>query len=157
MVRMFVYHVEAMDRPQPESGILSHQFNLMQWRVYKIICNPALIITWACGLAMLYIHGMEWFAANWWMQAKLGLLALLTAYHLYCRGIIEKLEKGKMPFTSFQFRLLNEVPTLFLVAIVLLAVYRNAFNVWYTLAGILVFGLLMFIFAKIYKKRREGG
>ncbi len=156
LVRMFVYHVEALDKPQPEGDILSRQFNLMQWRVYKIICNPAMIITWLCGLFMLYIYGVGWLETNWWMQAKLVLLILLSAYHLYCRNLIIKLEKGEVPFNSFQFRLLNEVPTLFLVAIVLLAVYRNAFNVWYTLAGILSFGLMMFTFAKIYKKRREG-
>ncbi len=155
LVRMFVYHVEAMDKPQPEKDILSAQFNLMQWRVYKIICNPAIIITWIFGLSMIHIYGLEWLKNNWWMHAKLGLLILLSAYHGYCKGIIKKLEKGEMPFTSFQFRLLNEVPTLFLVAIVLLAVYKNAFNIWYTLGGLVGFGLLMFIFAKAYKKNRE--
>ena len=156
LVRMFVYHVEAMEKPQPERDILTAQFNLMEWRVFKIICRPAMIITWICGIAMLYIHGMEWLKANWWMHAKLVLLILLSGYNDMCPRIIRKLEKGEMPYTSFQFRLLNEVPTLFLLTIALLAVYRNAFNIWYTLAGIIGFGLLLFTFAKIYRKRRTG-
>ncbi len=154
LVRMFVYHVEAFKKPQPERDILARQFNLMQWRVFRIICNPALAITWIFGVAMLFWHGGEWLVANWWMQVKLILLALLTAYHFYCKTIILKLEQGAKPFTSFQFRLLNEAPTLFLIAIVLLAVYRNSFNIWYSLGGIFAFGLLLFVFAKWYKSRR---
>lgn len=155
LVRMFVYHVEAFDKPEPERSILTKQFNLMQWRVFKIICRPAMLLTWGCGLAMLYIHGTEWLKVNWWMHIKLVLLILLSGYNDLCPGIIRKLEKGERPFTSFQFRLLNEVPSLFLLTIALLAVYRNGFNLWYTLAGILGFGLLLFTFAKLYKKKRE--
>lgn len=154
LVRMFVYHAEAFDKPQPERDILARQFNLMQWRVYKIICNPAIVLTWACGLAMLYIYGVEWLKVNWWMHVKLVLLLGLSGYHVYCASIIKKLEKGERPMTSFQFRLLNEVPTLFLVLIPILAVYKNGFNVWYTMAGMFGFGFLLFAAAKIYKRSR---
>ena len=54
LVRIFVYHTEAMQRPEPKKSILIKEFNAMQWRVYKIICNPGMMITWFCGLAMLY-------------------------------------------------------------------------------------------------------
>ncbi|MBI5917129.1 MAG: CopD family protein [Bacteroidetes bacterium] len=156
LVRMFVYHVEALAKPQPDRDILARQLNGMEWRVYRIILGPAVAVTWACGTVMLVEHGWEWLRGNGWMQAKLVLLALLTGYHYACKGIIRKLEVGEVPFTSFQFRLLNEVPTLFLVAIVLLAVYRNSFNVWYALAGIFGFALLLFAGAKLYKRSREG-
>lgn len=154
LVRMFVYHVEALGKTEPEKGVLSQQFNLMEWRVYRIICNPAMAITWLFGAGMLFIHGYGWLVASWWMQIKLGLLGLLTVYHFWCKGLVKRLETGKMPYTSFQFRLLNEVPTLFLVAIVLLAVYKNAFNVWYALAGMAGFGFLLFAGAKLYKRAR---
>ncbi|MBK9015334.1 MAG: CopD family protein [Saprospiraceae bacterium] len=155
LVRIFVYHVEALAKPQPERDVLARQFNIMEWRVYRIILGPAVVLTWACGTAMLFIYGTDWFQENWWMSIKLVLLVLLTGYHHSCKGIIRKLERGEVPFTSFQFRLLNEVPTLLLVPIVLLAVYRNDFNVWYTLAGILGFGGLLFAGAKLYKRSRE--
>lgn len=155
LVRMFVYHVEANDKPQPEKDILKKQYNLMEWRVYKIIINPAMIITWICGIAMLYLHGLEWLKVNPWMHIKLTLLLLLSGYHGWSKVMIKKLEKGEMPYTSFQFRLLNEVPTLFLLSIVLLAVYRNMLNFAYAFGGILAFGFVLYLFAKLYKKSRE--
>ena len=154
LVRIFVYHREAMDKPEPARSILIKEFNAMQWRVYKIICNPGMMITWTCGLGMLYIHGWEWFRVNYWMHFKLVLLFGLLAYHLYAKQIILQLEKGTNPFTSFQFRLWNEVPTLFLLSIALLAVYKNTLNFIYAFLGILLFGFLLVLAAKAYRNLR---
>ncbi len=155
LIRMFVYYREAMDKEEPERRILTAQLNLMQWRVYKIICNPAMVITWICGVVMLIIHGVEWLGANPWMHIKLTLLILLTGYHHYCKQIIKKLEKGEATYTSFQFRLLNELPTLFLFSIVLLAVLKNSLNFLWAFLGILAFGFILFFAAKMYKKFRK--
>lgn len=154
LVRMFVYHVEANDKEQPERDILTRQFNLMEWRVYKIICNPAMMITWTAGLITLYINGLEWLTANGWMHIKLILLVGLTIYHLWTKRIIKQMEGGNFRFSSWQFRLLNEVPTIFLVAIVLLAVYKNTLNFVYAFLGIIGFMVLLFIGAKAYKRSR---
>lgn len=153
LVRMFVYYVEAADKPEPEKSILQKQFNIMQWRVYKIICNPAMMITFIAGFGMLYIQPA--YLSMAWIHIKLVLVFLLLGYHLYCKTVIKKLEKGNLVFTSFQFRLLNEVPTLFLVSIVLLAVLKNGLNTLYTFGGLMAFGLLLFLATKWYKKQRE--
>lgn len=150
LVRMFVYHTEAYDRPEPEQRILKEQFHLMEWRVYKIICNPAMMITFTFGFAMLiynpaYLEGA-------WMHIKLSLVFLLLAYHLYCKRIIKQLEVGKTRFTSFQFRLFNEFPTLFLFFIVFLAVFKDMMNPLQLFGGIVVLGLVLFLIAKGYKK-----
>lgn len=155
LVRMFVYSAESMEKQEPERTILSKQFILMEWRVYKIICNPAMVLTWACGLGMLFLYGTEWLVANPWMHIKLTLLVLMTGYHHFCKRVIKKIEKGETTFNSFQFRLLNELPTLFLISIVLLAVLKNSLNFLYAFLGVLLFGFLLFIFAKMYKKHRE--
>ena len=154
LVRMFVYSAEALEKAEPERSILSKQFILMEWRVYKIICNPAMVLTWVCGLGMLYLYGTEWLKANPWMHLKLFLLILLTGYHHFCKRIIQKIEKGETTFSSFQFRLLNELPTIFLLSIVLLAVLRNSLNFLYAFLGVLAFGFVLYIFAKMYKKHR---
>lgn len=154
LVRLFVYHVEAFDKPQPDRDILVKQFNQIEWRVYKIILTPAMIITWVCGLVMLHLHGMDWFKVNSWMHVKLLLLVLLSGYHGWTKRVIKKLEAGERPYTSFQFRLWNELPTLFLLSIVLLAVYRNTVNFLYTFSGVLVFAGLIFMLARAYKNRR---
>jgi len=154
LVRIFVYHAEADQKPEHLRQPFKEQFGLMEWRVYKIICNPAMMITWTCGLAMTFLNPGYWQMG--WFHVKFSLLILLTIYHLWCKRIIIKLEKGEKPFDSFQFRLLNELPTLFLLSIVLLAVLRDMLNSLYAFGGVLVFGVLLFVFAKAYKKRREG-
>lgn len=155
LVRMFVYHREAQDDEQPKRDILTQQFNLMEWRVYKIICNPAMMLTWICGLIMLYLYGWEWFKVNSWIHFKLVLLLGLTGYHLWCKGMIRKMETGHLGISSFRWRLLNEVPTVFLLAIVLLAVYRNALDFIITLLGLIGFMILLMIGARAYRRARE--
>jgi len=155
LVRMFVYHRESSDRPEAEKAVLVPQFNLMQWRVYRIICNPAMMITWTAGIALIAMYGWEWFSVSYWLHVKLLLLVGLTVYHLWCKRIIKQLEAGTMGISAFQFRLLNEVPTLFLVAIVMLAVYKNSLNGLYALLGLIGFGVLLYIGTKAYKRARE--
>lgn len=155
LVRMFVYHVEAEAKPQPDRDILKAQLLLMEQRVFSIICNPALAITWMFGLGMLYLYGWNWILGNGsWMFTKLVLLLILSIYHFWSGSLIRKLEHGQMPFSSFQFRLLNEVPTLLLVSIVLLAVYRNTLDFARAFFGILLFGILLYIGAKLYRRQR---
>ena len=154
LVRMFVYYVEASEKEQPERGILTKQLNLMQWRVYRIICNPAMMITWTAGIAMIVIYGYEWFSVNYWLHIKLLLLIGLTVYQLWCKRVIKNMESGNLGFTSFQFRLLNEVPTMFLVAITFLAVYKNSLNGLWAFLGLFGFGVLLYIGTKAYKRAR---
>lgn len=155
LVRMFVYHTEAFDQEEPKQEILREQFNKMEWRVYKIICNPAMMITWTFGLLMIYFHGYDWFKTNMWLHTKITLLILLTVYHVYCKRLIKKLETGKTGFSSTQFRLFNEVPTLFLILITSIAVFKNATNLPILGATIVGIGVLLFVFTKLYKKKRE--
>jgi len=155
LVRMFVYHTEAYDKPQPEQDILRQQLHIMETKVYKIICNPAMILTYVCGTMMIVDYGMDWFKVNGWLHVKLMLIFFLTGYHHYCKSLIRKLETARTGFSSFQFRLFNELPSLFLIAIVLLAVFKNKLNFIYAIIGILIAGLLMYLIARIYRKKRE--
>ena len=153
LVRIFVYHVEASAKPPAEKEVLVPQFNQMAWRVYKLICNPALMITFSFGTAMLFANPA--YLKGGWLHVKLTLLLLLLGYHIYCKSLIRKLEQNKPTMTSFQFRLFNEVPTLFLVAIVVLAVFRDTLNPMYVLGGIVLLGILLYLAARAYKRKRE--
>ena len=153
LVRMFVYHAEADTRPEAFRADWKKQFTLMQWRVYKMIATPAMVITWLCGLSMLSINPA--LLGQGWMHVKLTLLLLLTGYHFYCRRVILLQEKDLDKRSSLHYRLLNELPTLFLVAIVLLAVMRDLLDFAKLFAGILLFGGLLFWGVKAYKRRRE--
>lgn len=153
--RIFVYHSEAFDLPKDKSAVLIPQYELMQNRVYKIIFTPAMVITWIFGLLMLHIYGVDWLKANYWMHAKLLLLVLLSGYHGYCKTVMKKLAKGEKVMSSFKFRLFNEVPTIFLVAIILLAVFRNTLDFGKAFGGIILFAIVLVLFTKWYKKLRE--
>jgi len=155
LVRMFVYHTEAYDYEEPKKDILRSQFNLMEWRVYSIICNPAMMITWTFGLLMIYFYGFEWFKVNHWLHFKILLLILMTGYHLYCKSLIRKLEKGKTGFSSTKFRLFNEVPTLFLILISSIAVFKNGTNPLILVVSIVGVILLLVVMTKIYKNIRD--
>jgi putative membrane protein len=153
LVRMFVYHAEAKYKPVYLQEDWRKQFTLMQWRVYKIIATPAMYFTWFFGLLMIGYNPDILFQN--WIKLKLFLLVLLSGYHFYCKKIIIKQEKNEDSSSSFNYRLLNELPTLFLVAIALLAVVRDLLNFLGLFFGVLVFGFILFLFAKSYKKRRE--
>ena len=155
LVRLFVYHTEALDKEEPERTILSDQYHIMSSRLYRIICNPAMWLTWIFGLIMLYQRGMDWLSENPWMHVKLFLVFLLTGYHHFNNRIIKKLKAGERVMSSFRFRLYNEVPTLFLLSIIVLAVFKNLTNFGYTFGGLILFAIILFAFAKIYKNMRK--
>ena len=155
LVRLFVYHVEAFDQEEEKRKILTSQFNIMERRLYKLICNPAMMLTWTFGLIMLYMNGMEWLKLNSWMHIKITLVILLTIYHLRCKKHIAKLDQGIKPLNSFRYRLFNELPTLFLITIVILAVFKNSTNYLYTFGGIIGFAIVLFIIVRLYKSSRE--
>ncbi len=133
LVRLMVYHAEALTKPEPEKGILCRQYNLMEWKVYRIILVPAVLITWSFGTMLLVLQPAWW--QQGWMHVKLLLLVLLSAYTHYTKSHIRWLEQGSVRYNHMFYRVLNEVPTLFLVAIVMLAVYKSGIHYGYLAAG----------------------
>lgn len=153
--RLFIYHTEAFDEQEPKRQILLEQFIIMENRLYKIIMTPALVITFVGGFSMLYLRGVAWFQYNAWIYWKLGLLVFLVAYHFYSKTIMNRLAAETKVMTSTQFRLYNEVTTLFLVAIVLLAVYKNGLDFLYAFGGIIGLGIALSLGVRFYRKIRE--
>ncbi len=149
-----VYHEEAFEKASDEQNILVKQYAIMETRAYRIICNPAMMITWTFGIIMMALYGMEWLKSNPWMHVKLLLLIILTAYHLYCKRKMKGLQNGQRELNSFQLRLLNEVPTLLLIAIVILAVYKNLVHFGLVLSAILIIAILLYVFSLIYRRIR---
>jgi protoporphyrinogen IX oxidase len=153
LVRMFVYHAEVAQKPEALQADWYAQFSLMAARVYKIIATPAMVITWFFGLGMLFLNPA--LLEQTWIKIKLVLLILLVMYHFVCQKIMKQQATGMSKRSSESFRLLNELPTLFLVAIVLLAVVKDFLNFLMLFGGVLCFGILLFVFVKLYKKNRE--
>ncbi|MFS0491098.1 protoporphyrinogen oxidase HemJ [Leadbetterella byssophila] len=153
LVRMFVYRAEVNEKPEHLREDWKKQFSIMEWRVYKMIATPAMVITWICGLSMLALN--PGIFQQSWIHVKLTLLVLLVVYHFSCRRVIVMQDKDIDTRSSMFYRLFNELPTLFLVAIVLLAVMRDLLDFVKLFFGILIFGFLLYTFVKAYKRRRE--
>ena len=112
--RLFVYHAQAQD----EVG--RARFVVMERRLFFLMSLGA-IATLVLGLTLLV---RWWWPAPLWLHIKLGLVALLTLYHLYCHRLMQDLRLGRRIKSPRFYRGFNEVPTLLLIAIVLLAVLK---------------------------------
>lgn len=115
--RLFVYHADASDTP----SIM--RFKIMERRLYYGITWPAAVLTTGFGLAML-IWLWPYYKTQAWMHAKLTLVALLWVYHLYLGHERAQFAKDANPKSARFFRILNEIPTVFLIVIVLLVVVK---------------------------------
>jgi putative membrane protein len=120
--RIIVNHVEALARPEPARSILGEQLQGMGQRAYRGILTPGAALTVAFAVGMLAAQPA--LLGEGWLHAKLALVAALLGYHLYCGRLLRALAAGRAPVGSMGARVLNEVPTVFLVAIALLAVFK---------------------------------
>ena len=159
LVRLFVYHAEAREMPEEKGNILIEQYKIMQRRLFYIITWPGMVITWICGIGMLVANplyfGVEGHPAIW-LHVKLTFVVALTVYHLVCGKWMRDLANGKSKLKGGHFRMLNEVATLILVAVVFLAVVRQMTNFAYLFGGVVAFGVLLFVGIKVYKRIRQG-
>ncbi|MCG9892784.1 MAG: protoporphyrinogen oxidase HemJ [Thermosynechococcaceae cyanobacterium MS004] len=153
LVRLFIYHVEASEEAEPAQAILKKQYGIMEKRLLNIITTPGMIVTVVCAVGLLVTEPA--LLKQGWLHAKLGFVALLLGYHYYCTRLLKQLELGTCRWSSQQLRGLNEAPTVLLVVIVLLAVFKNGFptnaTVW------VIFGLVVAMVATIqlYARKRR--
>jgi putative membrane protein len=152
IVRLFVYHTEAQDKPEPERGILSKQFEIMERRLWNAITTPSMYIVVAAGITMLCLSP-GWLQQPW-LHIKLGFVIILIIYHFICQNKVKQMRKGIFKWTSTQLRLWNELATLLLFVIVMCAVVKDNINWPYTIIGLIIFVFVMMAAVKIYKYYR---
>jgi putative membrane protein len=151
MVRLFIYHSEAQAKPEPDKKILSDQFEIMEKKLWWIIATPSMYFTLAAGISMATI-GNLWNAS--WLNVKLLFVVGLIIYHFICQYKMKQMAKGIYTWTSTQLRIWNEVATIFLFAIVFLAVLKNAVSWIYGVIGLVLLSLILMSAVKIYKYYR---
>ena len=152
LVRLFVYHREAWDMEAPRGEILRTQYQVMEGRLYRIIQTPAMILTLVGGVGMLLLQP-GWLSSPW-MHVKLTLVAGLVVYHFSCARHMRRLREAGKGLSSFGYRLYNELPTLALIAIVMLAVWKSLKGLGVGVAVLLSLGLLFFAAARLYRRHR---
>ena len=150
--RLFIYHIEALQKPSPEKEILSSQFQIMSKRLWYIITWPSAILAIIFALFLLYI--IPDFLSQEWMHIKLGFVVLLIAYHLKTHKLYIKLQHNQIKWTSNQMRLWNEGATLILFSVVFLVILKNSFTWIFGVLGIISLAVLLMIGIGIYKRYR---
>ena len=116
--RIFVYHVENSEKKEA-----TKIFEVMEKRLYFYIMRPAMILSWFFGIILIYINGLDVFS-QLWMHIKLGLVVLLTIYHEYLGMCLKSLRLNTNTKTSKFFRIVNEVPTIILIIIIFIVIYK---------------------------------
>lgn len=150
--RLFIYHIEASERPSPEREILTRQLQLMTKRLWYIITWPSAVLAVFFAIWLLILS--PGFLQQPWMHVKLAFVALLIAYHLKCHVFFKQLQRNEVKYTSNFMRIWNEGATLILFAIVFLVILRNALNWIFGVVGIIVLGVLLMLGIRLYKRIR---
>lgn len=156
IVRLFVYQIEALEKPSPEREILQKQYKIMTYRLWYIITWPSSILASIFAFWMLFFTdlGNVWLKMPW-MHVKLGFVFVLYLYHLKCHQIYRQLQKDEIKYTSNFMRLWNEGATIILFAVVFLVVLKSAINWIYGVMGIILFSVIIMLGFKFYKKIRQ--
>ena len=116
--RIFVYHSENI-----KNDVICGVFKTMERKLYNFIMMPAMILSWLFGLALISIIGFESLGSKW-LQIKLILVILLTFYHFYLGTILINFKNDIDKKTSKFYRWLNEVPTIILILVVFIVVFK---------------------------------
>ena len=117
--RLFVYHVDSTP-----GGGQSETFKVMERRLLKAIMTPAMLATWGFGLALMMIPGVVDFATDGWFHAKLVAVVFLSGVHGFLAKTVRIFAEDMNERSARFFRILNEVPTVLMIAIVVLVIVR---------------------------------
>ena len=145
LVRLFIYHVEAAEQEQSIRAAFEQQYGLMERRLANIITTPGMAVAVSCAVGLLVVNP-SWLQQSW-MHAKLLFVAFLLGYHWLCYRLMGQLQRGECNWSGRQLRALNELPTLLLVIVVLLVVFKQQFPTG--AATWLTVGLVVFMAASI--------
>ena len=158
MPRLFIYNTEAQQQTVAARDILHAQFKIMLQRLWYGITWPSAILTTIFGLSVMV-------TGNWhktllepqthWLLVKLIFVVFLYVYHLTLHKIFKQQMRGEFRFSSQQLRIWNEVATVFLVAIVMLAVVKQSLSFVWALLGLVLFIIVLMLAIKIYKTIRS--
>lgn len=151
IVRLFVYSAEANEKPEPERSVLLKQFGIMQKRLWYGITWPSAVLTLIFGTWMGILYG----SLPTWLLVKLFFVAGLLTYHFSLHFIFRQQQKAIFKWNSQQLRIWNEVATIFLIAIVMLAVVKQLLSVAWGIGVLLLISVLLMLAIRIYKRYRK--
>ena len=116
--RIFVYHAENNDDKK-----ISDVFKIMEKKLYFFIMTPAMILSWLFGLLLIHGIGFQQLGQKW-MVLKIIFVAFLTLYHFYLGSNLNKFKNDQNIHSHKFYRLINEIPTLLLILIVFVVIFK---------------------------------
>jgi putative membrane protein len=116
--RLFVYHVKHKD-----SGDIRALMPVMESKLLHMIMGPAALITMASGISIIVLHRPDYWHQSW-LHAKLLMVLCLLGYHGFSEIVAARFKRGDFFLSEKQCRLINEIPTLILLIVVVLVIYR---------------------------------
>lgn len=149
--RLLVYLAEAQQKQEPEKSIVTAQLMIMTRRLWYGITWPSAILTFIFGGWMWWLYP----ATPSWLWIKLGFVVLLYGYQFSLQSIVSKHNKGLFPYSGQQMRIWNEVPTVILVAVVMLVVVKENMSLVWGLTGLAALIVLLMSAIRIYKAVRN--
>ena len=157
LVRLFIYHAEAEQLEPDLRQAFQVQYGLMERRLANIITTPGMLVTVSMAAGLLILQP-AWLQQGW-LHAKLGCVVVLLAYHVFCFRLMGQLHQGICRWSPRQLRALNELPTLLLVAIVMLVVFKGQFPTgaatWLLVALVVAMALSIQFYARWRRLRAE--
>ena len=151
--RLFVYQIEAFNKPSPDKEILGKQLKIMAKRLWYIITWPSAILATLFAVLLLIINPTLLYLN--WMQAKLGFIILLTIYHFKTHQYYWQLQNDDVRKSSRFMRIWNEGATFILFAVIFLVMLKSAINWIWGIGGIIILGVLLALGFKLYEYVRE--
>ena len=152
IVRLFIYQVDAYEKPEPDKTILTTEYKRIQRLLYNIIMMPAMVLTVVSALGMIYLRPD--LLSQGWFLVKLGLVTGLIAYHFSCGKIMKDLSQDIVKWTTGKLRMWNEVATLFLVSIIFVVILKSTFDWIWGVVGLVVFAIVIMMAVRLAKRLR---
>lgn len=157
LVRLFIYHVEAEELAPELRTAFQQQYGLMEKRLANIITTPGMVVAVSMAIGLL-IAQPSWLQQGW-MHAKLAFVAALLGYHVFCYRLMGQLQAGSCQWNGKQLRALNELPTLLLVIVVMLVVFKTQFPTsaatWFIVALVVFMAASIQFYARWRRLRAE--
>jgi putative membrane protein len=153
IVRLFVYHAEALAGDPARRDVLSGQYGIMEGRLYRLIMQPAMVVTVLAAVGMIALQ--PGLLGQRWMQAKLVLVVVLLAYHAWCGRTVKGFTEGRVGTSAQAFRVANEAPTLLLLGITGLAVFKASASLPVLAAVLTVMMVLLGVGIRVYARKRR--
>ncbi|BAY83044.1 hypothetical protein NIES267_25300 [Calothrix parasitica NIES-267] len=151
--RLFIYHIEAEERQEPIKSALKEEYSRIEKLLYKLIMMPAMIFT--IVMAICIIATEPEVLKQTWLHVKLFFVVLLIGFHFYCGRLIRQLETDTCSINSLQMRRINEIPTVLLGLVVLLAIFKNTLPTSLTAWGTAILISIFAIIIQLYARKRR--